>query len=211
MKKNLLIAALIAASPAAFAQGYVGAVAALTRLSDACTASLRCEDSNAKGFKVFGGAYLPASQSLNLGVAKVNRLEVSAMRFGKVSSSGQGVKYTWNDDDEVYVPANVAVKHKVQADAIAGAAVMEVALVEQLTLAAKLGLAYVSATAAIDHDGRRFNSKTKSSVQPYAGLGLEYALPGDVRLQGGVDWTRYRVDGRSGSATQLGLGASVVF
>lgn len=211
MKKNLLIAALLAASPAAFAQGYVGAVAALTRLNDACTASFRCGDSNANGFKVFGGVYLPSAKTLNLGAAKVNRLEVSAMRFGKVSSSGQGVKYTWNDDDEVYVPSDVAVQRKVQADAIAGAAVMEIALAEQLTLATKLGVAYVSATSAIERDGRRFDAKTKSSVQPYAGLGLEYALPGDVRLQGGVDWTRYRVDGRSGSATQLGLGASVAF
>ena len=67
------------------------------------------------------------------------------------------------------------------------------------------------ATAAVRHDGRRFDSKTKSTVQPYVGLGLEYQLPRDVKLQGGVDWTRYRVDGRSGSATQLGLGASVAF
>lgn len=209
--KKLFIAALVAASPSVFAQGYVGAVAALTRLNDACEPLFRCGSSNAGGFKVFGGAYLPAAQTLNLGVAKVNRVEVGAMRFGKISSSGVGVKYAWNDDDEVYVPSDVTVKRSAQADAISGAVVMEVALADQLTLATKLGLAYVSATAAIERNGRRFDSKTQSSVQPYAGLGLEYALPGDVRLQGGVDWTRYRVAGRSGSATQLGLGASVAF
>lgn len=211
MKKNLLIAALIAASPAAFAQGYVGAVAALTRLSDACTASFRCEDSNATGFKVFGGAYLPATQTLNLGVAKVNRVEVGAMRFGKIRSSGDVMTTFYDGDNDVYFQAPVPTTHQVQADAILGAAVMEVPLAQQLNLTTKLGLAYVSATASVEKNGRRFNSKSKSSVQPYVGLGLEYALPSDVRLQGGVDWTRYRVDGRSGSATQVGLGASVAF
>ena len=211
MKKNLLIAALIAASPGAFAQGYVGAVAALTRLSDACTASLRCEDSTANGFKVFGGAYLPADQVLKLGVAKLNRIEVGAMRFGKISSSGIVDRTFFDGDADAYFTVPVAGTQKVQADAILGAAVLEVPLAQQLNLTTKLGLAYVSATAALEQGGRRFDSKTKSSVQPYVGLGLEYALPSNVLLQGGVDWTRYRVDGRSGSATQLGLGASMAF
>lgn len=211
MKKNVLIAALIAVSPAAFAQGYVGAVAALTRLSDACAASLRCEDSNAFGFKVFGGAYLPAGQVLKLGAAKVNRIEVGAMRFGKMSSSGEVSRTFFDGDADAYFTVRFPGTQTVQADAILGAAVMEIPLAQQVNVTTKLGLAYVSATAAVEQAGRKFNSKTKSSVQPYVGLGLEYALPSNVLLQGGVDWTRYRVDGRSGSATQLGLGASMLF
>lgn len=211
MKKSLLIAALMAAAPAAFAQGYVGAVLAMTRLNDACATSLRCQDTNATGFKVFGGAYLPPHQTLSLGAAKVNRVEVAAMRFGKVTSSGTVAGKIFDGDADAYFTQPVASTLKVQADAILAAAAMEVPLAKQLNLTTKLGLAYVSATAGVERAGRRFNSTTQSSVQPYAGLGLEYNAYGSVLLQGAVDWTRYRVEGYSGSAMQVGLGASVAF
>jgi len=213
MKKLCFAVALAAMAPASWAQGYVGALVTLSRLTEACTPSFRCDDDRKTGQKFFAGAYLPDAQVLSLGSAKINRVEVGAMRMGRVTSTGQVATQVYvNDaDGERYLTVQVPAETRIQADAIMAAAVMEVPLVQQVNLTAKLGLAYVSATAVLERSGKRFDSVTKTSFQPYVGLGVEYALPFNVQLHGGVDWTRYRVDGQSGSATQVGLGAAVSF
>ena len=211
MKKTLLLAAMIVASSASHSQGYVGAMISLSRMSDACAQSLRCEGSTNAGFKIFAGSSLPAEQVLTLGSAKLGRVEVGALRFGKTTSSGQVATQVYDPVTDDFPTVLVPGRERVQADAILAAAVVDVAVLPNLNLATKLGVAYVSATAVSERNGARVDSQTKSSVQPYIGFGIEYALPYDVQLQGGVDWTRYRVDGRSGSAMQVGLGAAVSF
>jgi hypothetical protein len=211
MKKLFLLSALVLAAPCSFAQGYAGAVLALSRVADSCVAGLRCERNNPFGFKLFAGASLPVANQLVFSGARLTRVEVAAIQFGKVTSSGLIGKREFDADLDDYVTVFAPGQVVVQANAIATAAVTEFALNNQLNLVAKLGLAYVSATTSTERDDKRIDSSTKSSVQPYIGLGVEFALPFDVLLHGGVDWTRYRVDGRSGSATQLGVGAAISF
>ncbi|MFN3913753.1 MAG: outer membrane beta-barrel protein [Aquabacterium sp.] len=210
MKKIVLFASLVAACSWASAQGYVGAVAALTRLSDACTDTYRCSGTQAKGFKVFAGTYLPKGQGLDLVIGQVNRVEVGAMRFGRVNSRSTT---TVPDLDEDFNPINreVDVTDKVKAEALTVAAVAEFPVLDQFSLVAKLGVAYVTSTVKFTRDNQGIGAKSQNSIRPYAGLGVEVGLPAGIRVMGTADWTRYAVDGRSGSATQLGLGASVSF
>lgn len=210
MKKAVLLASLLAATSWASAQGYVGAVAALSRLSDGCTESYRCSGTQAKGFKVFAGTRLPQGQGLDLGVGQVNRVEVSAMRFGRVNSRSNITVPDLNEDFDP-IDREVTVSDQVRADALTVAAVAEFPVMDQFSLVAKLGVAYVTSTVKFTQDGAGMGSKSQNSIRPYAGVGVEVTVPGDIRVMGTVDWTRYAVDGRSGSATQLGLGASVSF
>lgn len=211
MKKIFLLSVLALLAPLSFAQNYAGAVLALSRVADSCVTGLRCERNNPFGFKLFAGGYLPAADQLVLAGARLSRVEVAAIQFGKVTSSGLIGKREFDVDLDDYVTVFAPGEVVVQANAIAAAAVTEFSLSDQSSLVAKLGVAYVSATLSTERNGSRIDSSTKSSVQPYIGLGVEFALPFNVLLHGGVDWTRYRVDGRSGSATQLGVGAAVSF
>lgn len=210
MKNVVIFGALLAASSLCAAQGYVGAVAAFARLSESCTAGYECSGSQTKGFKLFAGARLSPSQTLNLGPARINRVEVAAMRFGRVNSNGLETIYVLNDSFDV-VPQDVASKHEVSANALAVAAVAEIPVTSDLAVLARVGVAYVTATMSTTLDGTSNGSKSGNAIRPYLGLGVEYALPNDIQLVSSIDWTRYSVGTLSGSATQIGFGASVGF
>ena len=211
MKNVVIFGALLAASSLCAAEGYVGAVAAFTRLSDSCTPGYaECSGTQTKGFKLFGGAKLSPSQTLNLGPARINRVEVAAMRFGRVNSRGTETIYVIDESFDV-VPQDASSTHEVSANALAVAAVAELPVSSELAVLARVGVAYVTATVSTRLDGAGNGSKSGNAIRPYLGLGVEYGLPMDIQLVGSVDWTRYNVDGRSGSATQIGLGASVGF
>lgn len=212
MKYLIAALGLVCLCPVAHAQGYVSAVAALTRLSDSCTPGLSdCDDSKVAGFRISAGTELPKGQQLDLGIGRVSRIEVSAMRFGRANHRGTTVVRVTNPNTFFPESQNVPAKDEVSATALAVAAVAEFPVIADLSLTARLGVAYVRGTVTRYVDGLRNGSSSDNAIRPYAGIGLEYSILPQVRLQSGFDWTRYNVDGRSGSATQLGLGAAVSF
>lgn len=206
--KNIFIGVAMAGFCAAVsAQGYVGAVMALSKLSNACTTGFRCDDARGTGFRIFAGHRFTDAEALQLGGGvRINRVEVSGLRFGKQSALGQRTKFL-EDSATIQVP----VSEQVSATALVVAAGTDYQVHPGIILVGRLGLAYVTATVATTVDGRGDGSKSQNAIRPYVGAGVEYLLPDDIRFIWNLDWTRYSVDGRSGSATQLGLGAAVSF
>ena len=209
MKKYFIAVGLLSASSWVCAQGYVGAVVALTKLQNSCVESYKCNDSRGHGFKIFGGTRFNADEQLSLGGVGFSRIEVAAMRFGKQASTGTAATTVISGGNPV--PATLAAKSEVSADALVVAAGMDWRLSRQLVAVGKVGLAYVTGTLSSSLGGVSNGSVSNNAIRPYLGLAMEIEVLPNVQVQGGFDWTRYSVDGRSGSATQLGLGAAVSF
>lgn len=205
--KHIFIATVLASvGAAASAQGYVGAVAALSKLSDSCTTGFKCEDSRATGFRFFAGHRFSDAEAWGLGVVRVNRIEVSALRFGRQRSTGTATKFL-TDSATKQVPS----VNEVSANALVVAVGSELPIGGWFALNGRLGLAYVTASVSSTIDGLSNGSTSGNAIRPYVGVGAEFLLPLDIRLLSSLDWTRYSVKGYSGSATQLGLGASMSF
>jgi hypothetical protein len=199
MKRVLTLCASVLACSAACAEGYAGAVAALSRVDFGCTPGYSC-DYKGHGGKLYAGTQLSANNSLDLGVGKLDAVEFAYLKFGGARAS---------------LPApdafNPALHESALTDAVAVAAVAHFPVVDQFAIVAKLGVAYVSSTLRKAQDATSLGESTENHVQPYGAIGLEYAIPNVVKIVGSLDMTRYKVGSRKGNARMIGIGAETNF
>jgi OmpA-OmpF porin, OOP family len=77
----------------------------------------------------------------------------------------------------------------------------------QFTGIGRLGLANTEA----DFNGPAFSGTSDSSIQPYFGFGLAYAITPQFSLTGSFDYARFDYANSSGSGTLLAIGVSYAF
>jgi hypothetical protein len=207
--KRIVVAAMLAGlGSVACAQGYAGAVLSLSRLDFGCVDGNTC-DEKGRGFKIYAGSKLSPGRTLNLGIGKLDAIEVSYLKFGKAKASGS--KEIMFYEDSFVFPFPVDTTETALADALTLAAVVHVPVVDQLTAVGRLGVAYVSSTLRSTVDGKTMGATTSNKFKPYAGLGLEYGIPNVVKVVGSFDWTKYEVNDRKGNAKMFGLGVETNF
>lgn len=216
MKKTIVAAALLASVFTASAQGYAGAVIALTKFGNGCDATLSCD--KAKGsMKIYAGSKFKSANTIDLGVGSINAFEVSYIKFGSRRSSGN---FDVPDvtDGSIVTTAYPGEKLE-QIDALTAALVANFPIVEQLDASVKLGLAYVSTSTKtqvnINEVVRSQGGETTNKLKPYLGLGLAYAVPDVFKVVLSYDLTRRDTSqgkgniapaGKSGSISAFGLG-----
>lgn len=209
MKRYLFGFAICVASTASNAQGYVGAVRSFTNIGYDCPQGMTC-DKSGHGWRFYGGTKLSASSQIDLGIGKIDSIEVGYLKYAQVVSGGQTTIDYLNsvgEPDTRVVPTAL----RIQADALTLAMVARFPLIDQLSASARLGVAYVSSTVRRDLDGMTNTSETTTKLKPYVGLGVEYDIPSIVKLIGTFDLTKIDAGGFSGNARMIGLGAERSF
>lgn len=209
MNRFFLGFAIFTATTLANAQGYVGAVRSFTNIGYECPPGMNC-DKSGHGWRFYGGTKLSASKQIDLGIGKVDSVEVGYLKYAQVISSGQATVDYLNDvGDPATRIAPTALR--IQADALTLAMVARFPLVDQLSASARLGVAYVSSTVRHDLDGMTNTSETTTKLKPYVGFGVEYDIPSVVKVVGTFDLTKVNAGGFSGNARMIGLGAEKSF
>lgn len=210
MKKILWILACMGLSVPVYAQGYFGAVAALSSTGLDCSSTRSCDK---KGFalKIYGGTKLTPSSQVDLGIARLDAVEFSAINFGKIGSTASATVKRYNSDtfaiDDVVVDASTVNT----VNAITAAAVLNAPVTSELGLAARLGMAYVSATSRRYVDGVSNGSETQTKFQPYVGFSAMYSITDAIRLVGSYDFTRAPFVGRTANVSAYGVGAELTY
>lgn len=207
MKRFVAAATLAVLASSSMAQGYAGAVLALTRLNFDCKDSWSCDKASA-GLKLYGGTKF--KKGLDFGVGVIDALEVGYMKAGKGKSSGSKVVQYINDDNDI-AAKSVSASESALADAMFVSAVAHLPIMDDMKLSARVGVAYVSATLRNVQEGTPRGGVTTSKVKPYAGLGLEYEIPNLMKVVGGFDWTQFEVQDRKGSVKLFGVGVETAF
>lgn len=211
MKKIVVAGLLVAGVSLASAQGYVGALLALTKLHTDCMDGGSC-GSKPLGFKIYGGVRYSDVDSLHLGIGAVDTLEVGAVRFGSREGTWATTKRVYDSTSFTGARTVPAVgKASVSADALYAAVGAHVPLVRDLSFTPKLGIAWVTTTRKSWVDDVSQGSVSENHLAPYLGLGLEYSPIPVLKLQASVDLTHVKTEGASGVAHLLGLGAAVAF
>lgn len=206
MKNMMITAAMGVFCGVAAAQGYVGAVAALTKLGSGCSGTLSC-DTSGVGAKVYFGSKLSKESRFEFGVGEIDAVEFGVMSFGKGS-------YTYNKD---YVdgstgdPFTLNASTVNTANALVASIVARVPLFDGASFLVRPGLAYVSSTQRYYVAGAQNGSQTETKLKPYLGLGLEYSLTDNFKVVGSFDWTRFDAASQNVNLMSLGLGAEVGF
>lgn len=224
-KKFIAALALSGLASAVSAQGYAGAVLALSKIGVPCEAgAVSCDTGRKASFKLYAGTKLKPQNRIDLGIGAVDALEFSYMRFARRASSGA----EFIPDNDVGFPSYTGyyadATRSDLADALTLAAVANFPVIDQVVFSAKLGVAYVSATSRKSQGVAYFDlalpptdpqrttgGKTTSTFKPYIGLGLAYEVPNLGRIVGSYDRTQFDTDERKGAASLIGLGVEKSF
>lgn len=209
MKKIIVAFSFCLSSAATFAQGYVGAVAALTSIGLDCSGQTNC-DKRGFGVKFYAGSKLSASNQIDLGIGKVDAVEVGVINFGKASSQFTA-GYTYEDPVLGLTPATRVVHQVATANALTAAVVLNAPVTTDFALSARLGGAYVSSTVKKYVEGAGDGSVTSTKLKPYVGFSASYNIVDSIKLIGSYDATRYDVLGHQSWLSLLGLGAEMSF
>jgi OOP family OmpA-OmpF porin len=185
MKQLFLGAAALILSAAAGAETYIGAALGPSHIEANCDVTTSCDNSDT-GYKIYGGFVLPQSPLAGLA------LEVGYIDFGKTSAKTLFVDRTVEASGVTF---NGALRYKFT-PAFHGVG--------------RLGLAYVEGK---DNGVGLFgvNAKSKSGIELYGGLGLEYSINKQFKLTGSADFTSYDTGNQSGSARLISVGAQFDF
>ncbi|HEY4080644.1 MAG TPA: outer membrane beta-barrel protein [Burkholderiaceae bacterium] len=161
----LVAIAAVSISAAATAQGYVSLDAGTGHVGIGCPEGLSCK-TNPVAIKVIGG------YELGHGLAA----EVGYVDFGKAKVRGSGGELGFRGQAVTF---GLAYQAKFNQD---------------WALTMRLGLARVKGTASADmygsSDSGGFYTGSDSSTQLYSGIGANYTLAQNVKLQLGVDFSR---------------------
>lgn len=211
--KQIMVAGLLAAGVSmASAQGYVGALVALTKLQMSCEDGASSCGDKPLGFKIYGGMHYSDAESLHIGIGTIDTLEVGAVRFGSRTATWPTTKRIYSSSSSTGALEVAAVaKATVSADAIYVAGGAHIPLFKGLSFTPKVGVAWVTTTRKDWVDSVSQGSISENHLAPYIGLGLEYAIVPEVRIQTTLDSTLMRTEGASGAAHLFGLGAAVEF
>lgn len=210
MTKNYVFAgALLLAATGAHAQGYAGALVMLSNINGGCVeGGPSCDQRGAASARIYGGVSLAKPRF------GFHSVEVGFMRSGAARSVAP---VSVRVEDEFGEPVVVFrdAHFDVRSTAITWAAVTSFPLTQKLDLAGRVGVAYVSTTVNLRGQDLDSLSATTRRFSPYFGVALEYAVSPAVKLIGGVDAYRWRIEGNgvdgTGSVAQFGLGAQASF
>lgn len=194
----------------AYSQGYVGAVRSLSNIDFQCSDDINCHKS-AQAWRLYGGMKLESKSVVDLGVGRMDAVEISYMRFGSAYSGGTRTVGVVSNQQGAVVQVVKDVVYTAQADALSASLVARFPVVGDFNVLGRLGLAYVSSTLRAEVGGISDSSQTATKFKPYAGLGFEYEIPSVMKIVGSMDWTRYDVAGRSGALRMIGVGAETSF
>ena len=190
MKQLFLGAAALILSAAAAAETYVGAAIGPSNIEANCDLTSSC-DKGDTGFKIYGGYVLPQSPLAGLAV------EGAYIDFGKANAT-----YAFG-----------LVSRSTEVSALTLNAALRLAFTPALHGVGRLGLAYVEGKdSGVNVIGLvQADAKSTSKIEPYFGLGLEYAINKQFKLTGAADFTSYDTGRDSGSARLLSIGAQYSF
>jgi hypothetical protein len=208
MKKAIVFTSMLAMWGISSAQSYVGADLTLSKYGVSCAENNNCK-SKRVGYDFRAGARFAPEHILDLGGVLIDTAEVGYTKFGRVEAKGSKSELYFNGVRTI--TRVVSTANSISANALYAAAVAHANIDQNLDLAAKLGLAYATTTSAYRSNGVTEGSKAESHFAPYVGVALEYALMSELRLVGGVDLTRYRADGRSGSLSAVRFGVNYAY
>lgn len=206
MKKMMIAAAMAVFCGVAAAQGYVGAVVALTKLGSGCSGTLSC-DTKGVGAKVYFGSKLAKESRFEFGFGAVDAVEFGVMSFGKGS-------YTYNKDyvnGSTGTPFTLDASTVNTANALVASVVARMPVFDGVSILVRPGLAYVSSTQRYYVAGVRNGSETETKLKPYVGLSVEYSVMDKFKVVGSFDWTRFDAASQKANLTALGLGAEIGF
>lgn len=217
MKKFLLAGLMFAVACSAFADGYVGVVRSKGKIAYKCNDSLSCKDS-AELLRAYAGTKLSAENQVDIGVAKLDSIEIGYFRGVKPSARGLVTQAYWDPVDDVYIPPSdpantnyVPVKFTIGFDALTVAGVVRANLADDFGLAVRVGVAYVTATKKFDYAGQSSKASSASKFKPYLGVSLDYNVLDRLKLLGVVDISQYEVDGTKGAIRAVGIGAEYAY
>jgi len=185
MNKILIAATMAAAalvSTSAMAQAYVSADIGVGHLSADCGDVASC-DKNGTSFKITGG------YKFGYGLAA----ELGYIDFGKATASDDGVS------------------GKITARAWTVGAAYEFPFTPEFAGVARLGLASVDTKASATILGEGSGSVSETKTQAYYGVGVNYAVVKNVRIEAGVDWSHASLDGSSAVIRSISAGVRYEF
>lgn len=175
-------AALLASSPAAQAQAYVGLGIGPADIAANCTGTTSCDTSNAGG-KLFGG----------FKVAPNWAVELSYFNFGKAKASG---------------PAAASGEMKATAWGAGATYVGEFA--PQWLGVGRLGVARTKADVS-GNFGSFTSADSKTSTQPYGGLGVGHAVSKNLSFDVALDFSRVKYSNEKANVRLLSVGLTYGF
>lgn len=207
MKKLWITVASMTFCGLAVAQGYAGAVVALTKLGADCAGMMSC-DTKGHGVKIYFGSKLIKSDQFDFGVGVVDAVEFGVMSFGKGA-----VNYSKEYVDAVNGGPNIVAAATTvnTANALIASVVARVPLFEGANFLVRPGVAYVSSTQRYYVSGIQNGSETATKFKPYLGLGFDFSPMDGVKFVGSFDWTKFDVASQKSNLTSLGLGAEIGF
>jgi OOP family OmpA-OmpF porin len=183
MKKALLAIAALLASTAASAQLYVGAAGGMSNQDINCSGWSNCDKSDT-GFKLYTGfKFTP------IVAGEIAYTDFGDVSLGNGSSSG-----------------------RYSGTALSVGAAFTVPFAPKFSGIGRVGLAATDADFNYSGPfGSISGATSESSIEPYFGLGLAYALTPQLSLTGSFDYMNFDYPNGSGGASLLAIGVSYAF
>lgn len=227
MKKIYVMSLLAVAAAAAHAEGYVGASVGRGKLPFDCQQDATCKQ-RVNVFKIYAGTRLKDSRQIDLGVGRVDALEVGYLRnYGRATETRmEEQQYNvivrdpsdpTNTTNDVFTRTAPA-RRLVSLDALLLAPVLRVNVMPDVDLFVKAGAAIVTATVKTTKTATTaeptevsVKSDSQTKLKPYVALGASYAVTSGIKVFGSADWLPYSVEGINGTARAFSLGAELAF
>lgn len=214
MKNFFVSTLLVAVSFGAQAEGYVGASIGRGKLPFDCASDASCKQS-VNVFKLYAGTRLKESRQLDLGIGRLDAVEVGFMRSASKSTETRTVEQTYIIIDPIngntVTTRMVPQRRLVSMDALLLAPVLHVGVTQGVDAFVKAGAAIVTSTVKSTLNDVSIKSESQTKLKPYVGLGASYAVARNLKVFGAADWVPFSVEGVSGTARALSLGAEMAF
>lgn len=179
----LLVLSLSTAASAAGSDFYIGGGFGPSSVDPGCNSC----DTDDTGYKIYGGMALHHTPYLDLAV------ELGYIDFGHSTAGGL-----------------LGSESKVDASALTGAAALRYHFTPRFGVVGRLGLGYVKGKESLSTPIGG-NSNSDSSLQPYLGFGVEYALNKQFSVTGAFDYTQFDTGESDGDAYLLSVGLQYGF
>jgi hypothetical protein len=181
---------------------------ALNRMDISCAQNNTCSKKTG-GFQLVAGAKLPSAYALDLNPVMIDTVEVGLSKFGRVEAQGlTPVRYYLRGRVAL---KNVPTKNSITANALHASLVARFGLADDLSMNAKVGRAYVSTTSQYSEDGVSNGGVTENHFAPLLGINAEYTLMDELKLTAGLEATRFKAAGQSGTVKALTFGALISY
>lgn len=214
MKKIFVTTMLLAGAVGAQADGYVGATVGRGKLAFDCAQDATCKKS-INVFKLYAGTRLKEASQFDLGIAKVDALEVAFQRSGSKGAENKTVEQSYliidPDNGNTVSTRMVLQRRLVSYDALVLAPVVRMGLTREIDLFVKPGAAIVSTTVRTIVNDVGQQSETQTKLKPYVSLGASLLVAGNFRVIGAFDWMPVSVGNVTGSTHSFNLGAEASF